>query len=97
MICTPKVRHFLGCISLPSLILLCDILTKKRNILFPNEPYHIRISEYFTFAKQIFHREAISLALRANFTEDRFGDKAILQGTPYGYPRRREAPRLCRS
>ena len=30
---------------------------------------HIRVSEYFTFAKQIFHSEAISLARRANFTE----------------------------
>ncbi len=30
---------------------------------------HIRVSEYFTFAKQIFHSVAISLARRANFTE----------------------------
>ena len=30
---------------------------------------HIRVSEYFTFAEQIFHSEAISLAQRANFTE----------------------------
>ena len=30
---------------------------------------HIRTSEYFTFAKQIFHSEAISLARRANFVE----------------------------
>ena len=30
---------------------------------------HIRVSEYFTFTKQIFHREAISLARRANFIE----------------------------
>ena len=30
---------------------------------------HIRVSEYFTFAKQIFHSEAISLAQRANFVE----------------------------
>ena len=30
---------------------------------------HIRVSEYFTFAKQIFHRIAISLAQRANFVE----------------------------
>ena len=30
---------------------------------------HIRVSEYFTFAEQIFHSEAISLARRANFTE----------------------------
>jgi len=30
---------------------------------------HIRASEYFTFAEQIFHSEAISLARRANFTE----------------------------
>ena len=30
---------------------------------------HIRASEYFTFAKQIFHSEAISLARRANFVE----------------------------
>ena len=30
---------------------------------------HIRVSEYFTFAKQIFHSEAISLARRANFVE----------------------------
>ncbi len=34
---------------------------------------HIRISEYFTFAKQIFHREAISLARRANFVEKKTG------------------------
>ena len=32
---------------------------------------HIRVSEYFTFAKQIFHSEAISLARRANFAEKR--------------------------
>ena len=30
---------------------------------------HIRVSEYFTFAEQIFHSEAISLAHRANFVE----------------------------
>ena len=30
---------------------------------------HIRVSEYFTFAEQIFHSEAISLARRANFTK----------------------------
>jgi len=30
---------------------------------------HVRISEHFTFAKQIFHSEAISLAQRANFVE----------------------------
>ena len=30
---------------------------------------HIRVSEYFTFAEQIFHSEAISLARMANFTE----------------------------
>ena len=30
---------------------------------------HIRVSEYFTFAEQIFHSEAISLARRANFIE----------------------------
>ena len=30
---------------------------------------HIRVSEYFTFAKQIFHSAAISLARRANFVE----------------------------
>ena len=30
---------------------------------------HIRVSEYFTFAKQIFHSEAISLARRANFVK----------------------------
>jgi len=30
---------------------------------------HIRVSEYFTFAKQILHSEAISLARRANFVE----------------------------
>ncbi len=30
---------------------------------------HIRVSEYFTFAKQIFHSKAISLARRANFVE----------------------------
>ena len=30
---------------------------------------HIRVSEYFTFAEQIFHSEAISLAQRANFVE----------------------------
>ena len=30
---------------------------------------HIRISEYFTFAEQIFHSKAISLARRANFVE----------------------------
>ena len=29
----------------------------------------IRVIEYFTFAKQIFHSEAISLARRANFVE----------------------------
>ena len=29
----------------------------------------IRVSEYFTFAEQIFHSEAISLARRANFVE----------------------------
>ena len=29
----------------------------------------IRVSEYFTFAMQIFHSEAISLARRANFVE----------------------------
>jgi len=34
---------------------------------------HIRVSEYFTFAKQIFHREAISLARRANFVEKKTG------------------------
>jgi len=32
---------------------------------------HIRVCEYFTFAKQIFHSEAISLAPRANFVEKR--------------------------
>ena len=32
---------------------------------------HIRVSEYFTFAKQIFHSVAISLAWRANFVEKR--------------------------
>jgi len=30
---------------------------------------HIRVSEYFTFAKQIFHSVSISLARRANFTK----------------------------
>ena len=30
---------------------------------------HIRFSEYFTFAEQIFHSEAISLANMANFVE----------------------------
>jgi len=30
---------------------------------------HVRFSEYFTFAEQIFHSEAISLARRANFVE----------------------------
>ena len=30
---------------------------------------HIRVSEYFTFAEQIFHSVAISLARRANFVE----------------------------
>jgi len=30
---------------------------------------HIRVSEYFTFAEQIFHSRAISLARRANFVE----------------------------
>ena len=30
---------------------------------------HIRVSEYFTFAEQIFHSKAISLAHRANFVE----------------------------
>ena len=30
---------------------------------------HIRVSEYFTFAEQIFHSETISLARRANFVE----------------------------
>ena len=30
---------------------------------------HIRVSEYFTFAEQIFHSKAISLARRANFVE----------------------------
>ena len=30
---------------------------------------HIRVSEYFTFAKQIFHSVAISLDRRANFVE----------------------------
>jgi len=30
---------------------------------------HIRASEYFTFAEQIFHSKAISLAHRANFVE----------------------------
>ena len=30
---------------------------------------HVRVSEHFTFAKQIFHSEAISLARRANFVE----------------------------
>ena len=34
---------------------------------------HIRVSEYFTFAKQIFHSEAISLARRANFVEKMTG------------------------
>ena len=28
---------------------------------------HIRVSEYFTFAKQIFHSEAISLARKGKF------------------------------
>ena len=28
---------------------------------------HIRASEYFTFAKQIFHSEAISLARKGKF------------------------------
>ena len=32
---------------------------------------HVRVSEYFTFAKQIFHSEAISLARMANFVEKR--------------------------
>ncbi len=30
---------------------------------------HIRASEYFTFAEQIFHSVAVSLARRANFAE----------------------------
>ncbi len=30
---------------------------------------HIRVSAYFTYAKQIFHSEAISLARRANFVK----------------------------
>ena len=30
---------------------------------------HIRVSEYFAFAKQILHSEAISLGRRANFAE----------------------------
>ena len=30
---------------------------------------HVRFSEYFTFAEQIFHSVAISLARRANFVE----------------------------
>ena len=32
---------------------------------------NIRVSEYFTFAEQIFHSVAISLAQRENFTEKR--------------------------
>jgi hypothetical protein len=28
---------------------------------------HIRVSEYFTFAEQIFHSEAISLARKGKF------------------------------
>ncbi len=34
---------------------------------------HIRVSEYFTFAKQIFHSVALSLAQRANFVEKTTG------------------------
>ena len=39
---------------------------------------HIRVSEYFTFAEQIFHSEAISLAQRANFVEKRGYEKILL-------------------
>ena len=34
---------------------------------------HVRACEHFTFAKQIFHSEAISLARRANFVEKTTG------------------------
>ena len=34
---------------------------------------HVRVSEHFTFAKQIFHSEAISLVRRANFVEKSTG------------------------
>ncbi|MBQ8895328.1 MAG: hypothetical protein IJY88_00860, partial [Clostridia bacterium] len=34
---------------------------------------HVRACEHFTFAKQIFHSDAISLARRANFVEKTTG------------------------
>ena len=38
---------------------------------------HIRVSEYFTFAEQIFHSKAISLARRANFVEKSHSQKRM--------------------
>ena len=46
---------------------------------------HIRVSEYFTFAKQIFHSEAISLARRANFVKkSTCRSKCYFLGAPSG-------------
>jgi len=43
---------------------------------------HIRVSEYFTFAQQIFHSEAISLARRANFVEKSTSFEVLFSGSP---------------
>ena len=50
---------------------------------------HIRVSEYLTFAEQIFHSEAISLAQRANFVEKRGYEKDIFRELPLGFELKR--------
>ena len=46
---------------------------------------HIRVSEYFTFAEQIFHSEAISLAQRANFVRRPALSQVDVDGRLYAF------------
>ena len=61
---------------------------------------HIRFSEYFTFAKQIFHSEAISLARKGKFhwkkplLKKGFSAKYYLNGAEVGVKVSKSTPRL---
>jgi hypothetical protein len=62
---------------------------------------HIRVSEYFTFAEQIFHSEAISLTRRANFVEKNTAFAVLFSWLPLlgsnqarGYGRKLPPPRI---
>ena len=45
---------------------------------------HVRVNEHFTFAEQIFHSKAISLARRANFVEKKHAEACFFHGVDNG-------------